>query len=208
MTEAVAIKRAVEPLVKAEARTRQVLGGKLKGEASANLAHAKGETRDLVARHTGKARSSLAKAEELVAAGEAEPDNPKIQRLIDRMDKSGRVDGPYRRLKNMQQAQVIRAEPPPLPNRGPYRVIVADPPWPYEVDADDPAERGVRPYPTMSIAAICALDVASIAHDDFILWLWTPKVRYVRARQPRRFGWRSARHGCKHCMHAVGSGLS
>lgn len=173
MTEAVAIKRAVEPLVRTEARHRKVQGGKMKGEASANLAHARGAARDLVAKHVGKARTSLAKAETLVAAAEAEPDNAKIRKLVETMDRTGRVDGPYRRLANMRQAEAIRAEPPPLPSRGPYRVIVADPPWPYELDADDPTERGVRPYPTMSIAAICAMDVAGIAHDDCILWLWT-----------------------------------
>lgn len=36
-TEAVAIKRAVEPELKAEARERQIAGGKLKSEASGNL---------------------------------------------------------------------------------------------------------------------------------------------------------------------------
>ena len=41
LTEAVAIKRAVEPLIKAEAKRRQAMGGKLKGKASAKLAGAK-----------------------------------------------------------------------------------------------------------------------------------------------------------------------
>jgi N6-adenosine-specific RNA methylase IME4 len=172
-TEAVAIKRAVEPLVKGEAKERMRLS-QGRGKKGAKLAPVvKGKARDLVAKHTGKARTSLAKAEALVAAMEAEPGNDKIKRLVERMDKSGRVNAPYRRLKIMKQVEAIRAEPPPLPNRGPYRVIVADPPWPYEVADDDPAERAVRPYPTMTIAAICALDVASIAHDDAILWLWT-----------------------------------
>ena len=34
----------------------------------------------------------------------------------------------------MQQAERIRAEPPPLPGKGPYRVAVADIPWAYEPD--------------------------------------------------------------------------
>jgi N6-adenosine-specific RNA methylase IME4 len=66
-----------------------------------------------------------------------------------------------------------RAELPPLPMHGPYRVIVADPPWPYEIRMDDPTHRGALPYPTMSIPQICKIDVASIAHEDCILWLWT-----------------------------------
>ncbi len=48
----------------------------------------------------------------VVAAGEAEPE--KFGKLVEDMDKTGRVNGPYRRLKNAQQAEAIRAEPPPL----------------------------------------------------------------------------------------------
>ena len=76
-------------------------------------------------------------------------------------------------MKIAKQAEQIRAEPPPLPGRGPYRVIVADPPWPYGERSEDPSKRGVRPYPTMSIAEICALSVVSVAHHDCVLWLWT-----------------------------------
>ena len=75
------------------------------------------------------------------------------------MDRTGRVNGVYRRLKNRQQAELIRAEPPPLPGNGPYRVIVADPPWPYEKRDEDPSHRGALPYPTMSIEEICEVDV-------------------------------------------------
>jgi ParB family transcriptional regulator, chromosome partitioning protein len=104
VSEAVSIKRAIEPLLKAEARERKVTGGKLKG--AANLADAsRGTARDLVARHTGKGHTSLAKAEAVVAAAEAEPGNVKLAKLVEAMDKSGRVDGPFRRLINMKQAE-------------------------------------------------------------------------------------------------------
>src|SRR5262249_50340626 len=65
------------------------------------------------------------------------------------------------------------AEPPPLPGRGLYRVIVADPPWPYEKRAEDPSHRATYDYPPMSIAAIAAVDVRSITAENSILWLWT-----------------------------------
>jgi len=71
------------------------------------------------------------------------------------------------------QIEAIRSEPPPLPCNGPYRVIVADPPWPYEFRQEDSSHRGVQPYPGMPIEQICALPVAAIAHEDCILWLWT-----------------------------------
>jgi N6-adenosine-specific RNA methylase IME4 len=73
----------------------------------------------------------------------------------------------------MRQAEAIRAEPPPLPGNGPYRVIVADPPWPYELRKEDPSHRATHPYPQMSVAQICATAVPSLAHEDSILWLWT-----------------------------------
>src|SRR5262249_41805566 len=66
----------------------------------------------------------------------------------------------------------IRAEPPPLPGRGPYRVIVCDIPWPYEKRDEDPSQRAALPYLTSSLADICKLPVASIAAPDCILWFW------------------------------------
>ena len=86
---------------------------------------------------------------------------------------SGRVNGVYRRLKTAEQAELIRAEPPPLPGNGPYRVIVVDAPWPYEIRDEDPSNRGVSPYATMSIADIRAVRVSDIAHADCIVWMWT-----------------------------------
>ncbi|MFY9957964.1 MT-A70 family methyltransferase [Bradyrhizobium sp.] len=170
LTEAVAIKRSIEPLLKAEAKERMIAAH----ASPAKLAQqSKGRARDKVAKRTGKKRTSLAKAEKLVEALEAEPDNPKIAKLVETMDDTGRVNGPFKRLMVMRQAEAIRAEPPPLPGRGPYRVIVADPPWPYDIDSDAPQERATYDYPQMSIAEICDIDVDSIAHDDSILWLWT-----------------------------------
>jgi len=81
---------------------------------------------------------------------------PSFGRFLEQMDDTGRVNGVYRRFKIAKQAELIRAEPPPLPGNGPYRVIVADPPWPYEIRTEDPSHRAVRPYPTMSIPDICA----------------------------------------------------
>jgi N6-adenosine-specific RNA methylase IME4 len=89
------------------------------------------------------------------------------------MDRSGRVNGPYRRLINIKQAEAIRAEPPPLPGNGPYRVAVCDVPWPYEPDDDSPAQRGAWPFATMSITELCAWPVASIMYPDSVLWFWT-----------------------------------
>jgi ParB-like nuclease domain len=50
-------------------------------------------------------------------------------RLLEKMDNTRRANGVFRLLQIMKKAEAIRAEPSPLPGRGPYRVIVADPPW-------------------------------------------------------------------------------
>jgi N6-adenosine-specific RNA methylase IME4 len=89
------------------------------------------------------------------------------------MDRTGRVNGLFKRLKIAKQAVEIRNEPPPLPGRGPYRVIVADLPWPYEIRREDPSHRANTPYPQMTIAEICAVRVQEIAHADCVLFLWT-----------------------------------
>ena len=113
-----------------------------------------------------------------LAVAKAANETPeRFGRLMDLMNRSGRVDGTYKLLQKALQGDAIRAEPPPLPQRGPYRVIVADPPWQYDVRQEDPSQRNVCPYPCLSDAEICALDVSSIAHANCILWLWTTNPR-------------------------------
>ena len=118
LTEAVAIKRAVEPLMAAEAKVRMV-GGKgadgsggrgKKAKPGANLAQGKGKTRDNVAKHTGKKASSLAKAEKVIDAAEAEPE--KFAPLVEEMDRTGKVDGAYKQLKTLKAspADIAKAD--------------------------------------------------------------------------------------------------
>jgi N6-adenosine-specific RNA methylase IME4 len=181
LSEAVAIKRALEPLEKAAAKERQREGGRKGGRGkigSGKLPEPiKGQAADKAAKATGMARRTLEKAEAVVDAAESEPE--RFGKLLEDMDRTGRAHGPYKRLRVIQQARVIRAEPPPLPGRGPYRVIVADPSWPYELPDDDPSDRAVRPYLTMSIEELCKLPVGEIAHTDAVLWMWIPNWELV-----------------------------
>ena len=165
LSEAVAIKRALEPLEKAAAKERMREGARV-GKVSTPS----GKTRDKIAAVTGMSGRTLEKAEAIVDAAEAEP--AKFGKLLADMDRTGRANGVFRQLKIAKQAEQIRAEPPPLPGRGPYRVIVADLPWPYEKRDEDPSQRGALPYLTGSIADFCKLPVPSIAAPDAILWLW------------------------------------
>jgi hypothetical protein len=50
--------------------------------------------------------------------------------------------------------------------KGPYRVIVIDPPWRYD------SQRGRGPYPDMDMDEILALPVSALAHAHCVLWLW------------------------------------
>ena len=189
LSEAVAIKRAIEPRLKVAAKERQrAHGGTAPGKAAPTTpdlirgsarrgdenpaSSAKGRAGDQVAKLVGKDRRTLEKAQKVVEAAERDPE--RFGKLKDDMDKSGRADAPYRRLKVMEQAAEIRSAPPPLPGRGPYRGGIIDPPWPAEPEEDDPERlaRGYYPYPTMSLAELKALDVGSILHGDAVVGLW------------------------------------
>jgi N6-adenosine-specific RNA methylase IME4 len=173
-SEMVAIKRAIEPIIATPhggSRATPLPQLPLTESKVETFHLASGKTRDKAAAYAGVSGRTLEKAEAIVKAAEAEPE--RFSKLLDDMDRTRRVDGPYKRLKVMRQAEAIRAEKPSLPGRGPYRVIAADPPWPYEIRKEDPSYRATHPYPQMSIADICAMPVGDLAHDDCILWLWT-----------------------------------
>jgi N6-adenosine-specific RNA methylase IME4 len=169
-SEAADIADSLEPKLKQEAKERQ---GERTDKHPGNFSGSSGRAQDHLARVIGKDRTTIAKARAVRDAAASEPE--RFGKLQADMDRTGRVDGPFKRLKVMRQAAEIRAEPPPFPARGPYRVITADPPWPYELRKADPSHRATHPYPQMSIEQICAMgpDVQAIAHSDCILWLWT-----------------------------------
>jgi N6-adenosine-specific RNA methylase IME4 len=168
-----ALWRTLEPAAKNAAKEQQRKhGGTAPGRQSGQLSRSDdGRARDKVAAIAGVSGRTLEKIAAVCEAAEAEPE--RFGKLKADMDRSGRVDGPFKRLKVAIQADAIKREPPRLPAHGPYRVITADPAWPYDKRQDDPSHRGIYSYPQMSIADICALEVGSIAHDDCILWLWT-----------------------------------
>jgi N6-adenosine-specific RNA methylase IME4 len=170
-SECADIADALEPIERAAAKERQ-----LAGKPPGNFPEG-GRALDKIAKFAGKDRKTVQKARAVRDAAKAEPE--KFGKLQVDMDRTGRVDGPFKRLKVIRQSEAIRKEPPPLPQRGPYRVIVADPPWPYEIDKEDPSHRATHPYPQMSIEQICALGVRGIAHQDCLLWLWTTN-RHMR----------------------------
>lgn len=109
-------------------------------------------------------------AADIASAAAADPQTH--GRLLDAISRTGQVGGAHRNLMVSRRAADIAAEPPPMPE-GPFRVIVADPPWRYDARAEDPSHRAANPYPQMTLEEICALPVIERAHDQAVLWLWT-----------------------------------
>jgi N6-adenosine-specific RNA methylase IME4 len=108
---------------------------------------------------------------------------PDLAAGVDRGEVSaGKVKDRIHRARIQTIAAEIEAGPSPLPT-GPFRVIVADPPWFFQVRAEDASHRGRVPYPTMTVEEIVALgpEVERLAHPDAILWLWTTNAHLEHA---------------------------
>jgi N6-adenosine-specific RNA methylase IME4 len=171
-----AVKAAYKPVAEAKQAESTVAAGKASGKA--RRANVTGNSRNVprdrkaeearttgavAAQAAGMDRRTFEKLEAVVASGD--------RKLIDEMNRTGKVNGAAKKLKVQEQAKAIAKEPPPFP-KGPFRVIVIDPPWTYG-RASDPTHRSSNPYPSMSIDQIKAMDIGSLAHKDSILWLWT-----------------------------------
>jgi hypothetical protein len=128
------IRRSCTKAFEAEAKKRQAAAGPSSGQGakpsgSRNLSQTDpGRTMDKIGALFGVSGRTLEKISAVVAAAESNP--AQFGKLRERMDRTGRVNGVYKQLKTARQAAGIRKEARPLPGNGPYRVIVADPPWP------------------------------------------------------------------------------
>ena len=160
-SEIVALKRAIEPLERREARQRQ--GSRADLCHPATVAEGQGDARDKIARYLGVGRTTIDRAEAVMEAAEEDPEE--YGHLVEQMDRSGKVAGAYRRLTVLKQAKELDAAPPELPT-GPFQVVVADPPWQYDTGSS-------LPYPTMPIEEIKAMPVRELADENATLWLWT-----------------------------------
>lgn len=62
---------------------------------------------------------------------------------------------------------------PPLP-KGPFKCILADPPWYFRTRTNEVGNRDPRNhYGVMSLAQLCELPIGKSAHRDCHLFLWT-----------------------------------
>jgi hypothetical protein len=105
-SEAIAIKRVLGPECKAAAKERQ---GTRTDLLPGNLPESsRGDSRDKAAAFTGYGARTLDKAEAIVAAAEAEPE--KFAQFVEDMDRTGKVDGAYERMKATKQMEAPPAE--------------------------------------------------------------------------------------------------
>jgi ParB/RepB/Spo0J family partition protein len=167
-SEIEAIRRTLEPVEKAAAKARQ--GARHDLVKSFHEVRAPQKARDRIGAFAGVSGRTVEKIAAVVAAAEAEPE--KYRKLAADMDRSGRVDAPYRRLRNIKAAEAIRASPPPLPGNGPYRAGFIDVPWAYELLGETALTRGVLPYPTMTLAEACAFPVRSLLEPEAAVGVW------------------------------------
>lgn len=175
-SESVAIMAELEPRERAAAKKRQAQHAAAPGRKAAPI-EGKGAAADKVAKVVGRDRKTLAKAKEVVEAAKADP--KKFGQLQADMDRTGKVNGPHKRLQVMQQTEAIRKAPPPAPMQGPYSVAVIDCPWPGDAEKEqaalDAAGRAFRPYAEMSVKSLCTFmhkEVAPVLQPDCVVWFW------------------------------------
>jgi N6-adenosine-specific RNA methylase IME4 len=178
-----AIRRALLPLEKAAAKERQGKhGGTAPGRRKQSGKVSRSDTgrvRDRIAGFAGISGRTLEKIQAIVEAAARQP--RRFRSLVVEMDRYGRVDAAYRKLRRMLDEQQ-RLTVTPL--QGKFRTIVLDPPWQY-----GSSEERIRPaYATMSQKELLALPVASWADDPAHLYLWTTNADMPDALQLMR-GW-------------------
>jgi len=173
-SEAVAIGRALEPLEKEAAKERQREAGiaNLPTVSSGKFPEltSKKDSRDAVADKVGMSGKSYEKAKQVIEAAEKEPE--KFAALAEEMDRTGKIDGAYKKLKHIKTQKEKANKASVLP-QGTYNVIYADPPWQYNnsIGKWGPANSH---YSTMPTADICALleKIKLEVADNAVLFLW------------------------------------
>jgi hypothetical protein len=187
-SEIVAIKRALEPNLKAEAKARSGSRTDLRANSpevetdSTNVGKQNsGRALDKLGAFVGKDRKTIAKMEAVVAAAEADPE--KFGKLVEDMDRTGNVNGPFKRLSNITAAEKIKAEPPGLPMNGPYYTGGIDYPWASESGGQqkDHSARGYYPYPTLAPERAVDFRLADILHANASVWVWIPNHHDARS---------------------------
>jgi hypothetical protein len=163
-----AIRRALLPTQKAAAKERQRKhSGTAPGrkKQSGQLSRSDdGRVRDKIAGFAGISGRTLEKIQAIIEAAQRQP--RRFGSLVADMDRYGRIDAAYRKLRRMiDEEQRLAVKP----LKGKFRTIVIDPPWDYV----GVPERARPAYATMTQTELLALPVRSWADDPAHLYLWS-----------------------------------
>jgi N6-adenosine-specific RNA methylase IME4/ParB-like chromosome segregation protein Spo0J len=164
-----AIRRALEPVERAAAERRMRAG------TPAKFSQGSGRATDKIGAFAGVSGRTVEKIAKVVDAARSDPETH--GHLIGEMDEHG-VDRAYkaiRRAKTIARIAAISNANAPLPRDRKYAIIMADPPWKFEVyDSETGLDHSADAhYPTMPLEEICELPVAGLATRDAVLFLWS-----------------------------------
>jgi len=166
-----AANRARSEAAKAQPREATGRGDETRIVPGAASAEAAPGSRPTGAKHAAKAIAedagcSKATAERIISLKNNAPD------LFDKL-KTGKIKlgAATRELKRRAASETLKSYAMPTTEDGPFGVIVADPPWKYDVREKDGTHRAANPYPSMSLEQIKNITIP--AAEDAILWLWT-----------------------------------
>jgi N6-adenosine-specific RNA methylase IME4 len=143
------------------ARAREVLD-----EGAAELVTAVERGQVSVSAASDVASRPFAEQKEIVAKGERE--------ILEAAKAIRAERAESRRAERIARIAEISTANAPLPQDRKYPVILADPPWHFEVYDDSGIQRAAAShYPTMELADICQLPIQNLATPDAVLFLWT-----------------------------------
>jgi len=125
----------------------------------------KGRAVEIVAKKVGISHNTLRKAEKIKEKAKEDPEIKKEWEKALKGKKS--LNQVYKKVMRKIKKESV-GKSPPLPCEK-FDVILADPPWKYEVDylSASPDNH----YPTMTVEEICSLKVP--ASENAVLFLWT-----------------------------------
>ena len=155
----------LEPLIAKKARENQRRAGGAVPQKSAEPI----ETRKEVARLAQTSHDTIAKVKTIRKKADEELQRKLRCGQVSINEAYHKIRWQEKKKQRQALAEKIRSRPPRAP-RGPFEVIVIDPPWPY----DNLGRTCSPPYPTMPMEDIHALPIPKLADEDCIVWLWTP----------------------------------
>lgn len=165
-----AIRRAMLPLEQAAARERKGEARKTGKVSPSNQSR----SRDKVGAFAGVSGRQVEKIAEVVDAAVAEPE--RFADLKEEMDRTGKVNGAHRKMRQRQDEEKRLAVQPVA---GRHRSIIIDPPWDHE--GLSIAGRGAPTYAVMTQEELIALPVGEWADSECHLYVWATNNFLLRA---------------------------